>query len=170
MYVNLINLELSQLCTWFKCSNVAQTEEPNIAEICLNISLLITVNNYKWTWHPCVGTPALARKCWSLQNNGGVKRVRPREGLGACFPLSSLLQASPQTSPRHRSPLGFGSVSLSTEVLEAAKIFSVPVSKSGWGNRQGCLMSPSVLTPTSLLPPHSHAHTHIYTKRERESC
>lgn len=47
-----------------------------------------------------MGTLALTRKCWSLRNNGGVKRVRPLEGLGACFPLSSLLQTSRHNSPR----------------------------------------------------------------------
>lgn len=46
--------------------------------------------NYKWMCHPGEGT----RKRCSFTNNGRVKRVRPQEGLGACFPLSSLVQAS----------------------------------------------------------------------------
>lgn len=137
---------------------LSRAEEPNIAEnLSQQITLLITANNYKWTWHPCIGTPVLTRKCWRLQNNGGVKRVRPQEGLGACFPLSSLLQASPQTSPRPCSPLELGSIFLSTEVLETAKkknkkkrkkeTFIVPVSKSLGRTGKKCLMSPSVRRP-----------------------
>ncbi|CAJ1051529.1 Hypothetical predicted protein [Xyrichtys novacula] len=123
------------VCAWVDASfctpNVTQPEKPNTTEnLSLHTILFIAANNYKWTWHPCEGTPALERKYGSFQNNGGVKRVRPREGLGACFSLSSLLQASLHSPPRPCSPLQFGSVFLNAQVLEAANTFGVPVSKS----------------------------------------
>lgn len=34
-----------------------------VLSTCRCITLLITVNNYKWTWQPSVGSPALTRKC-----------------------------------------------------------------------------------------------------------
>lgn len=50
------------------------------------VVFFLAIDNYTWTWRLCAGSLGLPRKWWSLQNNGGVKRVRPREGLGACFP------------------------------------------------------------------------------------
>lgn len=168
-----LNLNLANGVPWFKTPNVTQTEEPNIAETYLHIqpsSSLQTITSGP-------GIPAKGLQC--SQGNAeasrtmeGLRGVRPQEGLGACFPLSSFLQASPQTSLRPRSPLKLGSVFLSTEVLEAAKTFRVPASKSA-GVADKDAWCPQVYYAHIPPPPpltYTHTHTHTYTKRERESC
>lgn len=59
-----------------------------------------------------------------------VKRVRPLEELGACSPLSSLLQASLQTALRPLNPLRLAFVVSSGTGGKATKTSSNSVSKS----------------------------------------
>lgn len=114
IFVNPQNLSPAKSIPW-SMQNVTQTEKPNSAvNLFLLATLFIATNNYKWTWHPCVGTAVLARKCRSLRNNGGVKRVRPQEGLGACFPYLHYCRhlCRPLSGPAARSSLARSSYPL----------------------------------------------------------